>query len=123
MTSTRPRSLLHYVRNAMPSARAAGRPGRRRTRGIRWLIVLALAAGGCADSSPSWTDRNQRVIDEHKVTGRTRDLPPLSVPTILADGEPLEREKLPAVAIAPGVTVTLGWSRGALVERLDMLPN
>jgi len=85
--------------------------------------VLSLAAGGCTDNTPSWADRNRRVIDEHHVTGRTRDLPPLSVPTILADGEPLEREKLPAIAVAPGVSATLGWSRGALVERLEMLPN
>ena len=33
------------------------------------------------------------------------------------------RAKLPTITIAPGVTATLGWGRGALVERLDMQPN
>src|SRR6187397_2190725 len=119
--STRP--FLHVIRSAMRAARAGTHRGRQRTRGIGWLIVLSLAAGGCADNTPSWADRNQRVIDEHHVTGRTRDLPSLSVPTILTDGEPLEREKLPAITIAPGVSATLGWSRGALVERLEMQAN
>ena len=92
-------------------------------RGVRWLIVLTLAAAGCADNTPSWADRNRKVIDEHKVTGRTRELPPLTVPTVLGDGEPLERAKLPMITIGPGVRATVGWSRGALVERLEMDAN
>jgi gluconolactonase len=42
---------------------------------------------------------------------------------VLADGEPVERAKLPSITIAPGVTAVLGWGRGALVERLDMQAN
>ena len=30
----------------------------------------------------------------------------------------MERTKLPAITIAPGVTASIGWGRGALVERL-----
>ena len=45
------------------------------------------------------------------------------MPTVLADGEPVERAKLPAITIAPGVTATLGWGRGALVERVEMQAN
>jgi gluconolactonase len=107
----------------MVSALSAARRCRQCAGGGRWVLVLTLAAAGCADDRPSWGDRNQRVIDEHRVTGRTRELPPLTVPTVLADGEPLERAKLPAITIAPGVTATVGWSRGALVERLQMDAN
>jgi gluconolactonase len=95
------------------------------------LALILLLATGCADGPstllkagrPSWTDRNQRVIDEHKITGRTRDLPAMSLPMVLADGEPVERSKLPAFTLAPGVTATAGWGRGGLVERVDMQPN
>ena len=40
-----------------------------------------------------------------------------------ADGEPVEAATLPTVTIAPGVTATLGWGRGALLERIDMRPG
>ncbi len=87
------------------------------------LTLFLLIAAGCASGKPPWADRNQRVIDEHKITGRTRDLPRVSVPMVLADGEPMERSKLPTITIAPGVTATLGWGRGALVERVEMQAN
>ena len=38
----------------------------------------------------------------------------------LADGEPLEAAKLPSATIAPGVSATLTWGRGALLERIEM---
>ena len=96
---------------------------RRRTWVPCVLLLLPVVSAGCADDKPSWVDLNQRVIGEHKVTGRTRDLPRLSVPMVLADGEPVERSKLPTITIAPGVTATLGWGRGAVVERVDMQAN
>ena len=34
------------------------------------LLLLPLVVAGCADDRPSWADRNQHVIDEHKITGR-----------------------------------------------------
>src|SRR5215207_2567295 len=83
-------------------------------------VLLLLVVAGCAGGKPAWEDRNKRVIDEHKITGRTRELPPLTVPMVLADGEPVERGKLPTITIAPGVTASVGWGRGALVERVDM---
>ena len=83
-----------------------------RPRGVPWLLLLPLAAAGCGSERPSWADRNQRVIDEHKITGRTRELPRVSLPMILTDGEPVERTKLPAITIAPGVTATLAVLAG-----------
>jgi hypothetical protein len=67
-------------------------------------------------------DRNQRVIDEHKITA-ARAICRGVVPMVLTDGEPVERAKLPAITIAPGVTGTLSWGRGALVERIEMQAN
>jgi gluconolactonase len=97
---------------------AAGRaPGRGA------ITLLLFIAAGCADGKTPWAERNQRVVDEHKITGRARELPAVTVPMVLADGEPVAREKLPAITIAPGVSATLGWGRGALVERVEMQAN
>ena len=100
-------------------------PGSARNGTTFWvLLLLPMLAAACADAPRApWADRNQRVIDEHKITGRTRDIPRVSLPMTLADGEPVERSMLPAITIAPGVTGTLSWGRGALVERLEMQPD
>jgi gluconolactonase len=84
---------------------------------------LACVVAGCASNEPAWTARNHRVIDENKVTGRTRDLPSARVPMALVDGEPFEAGRLPSVTVAPGVKATLGWGRGALMERVEMQPD
>jgi gluconolactonase len=99
------------------------RPARRESCRFVLFLLLPLILAGCADDGPSWAARNKQVIDEHKIAGRTRELPPVSIPTVLTDGEPVERARLPVITIAPGVTATLGWGRGALVERVDMQAN
>jgi gluconolactonase len=99
------------------------RASNRRTLARVAIIGLPLLLAACSGDRPSWANRNQQVIDQYKVTGRTRDLPPLSVPTVFTDGLPVERARLPAITIAPGVTATLGWGRGALVERVEMQAN
>jgi gluconolactonase len=98
-----------------------------RSRYFRITIgILALAGSGCSSISshePQWAATNRKVIEESKVTGRTRELPSVSVPRALGDGEPVEASKLPSATIAPGVTARLWWGRGALVERVDMQPD
>ena len=84
------------------------------------LAVLALTVAGCSSDAPQWASVNQSVIDQAKVTGRTRELPAVSVPMVLGDGEPVEAAKLPTVTIAPGVSAKLAWGRGALLERVEM---
>ena len=86
------------------------------------LFGLIVLSAGCS-AGEEWQDRNDRVIDEHRITGRTRELPPLDVPMALVAGRPVEQRQLPAITIAPGVTATLGWGRGALLERVEMQPG
>jgi hypothetical protein len=64
-------------------------------------VLLALALAGCSSNEPQWASVNKKVIDQAKVTGRTRELPHLSVPMVLGDGEPVEASKLPSAMIAP----------------------
>jgi gluconolactonase len=84
------------------------------------VAVLVLAVSGCSNGQPQWASVNQSVIDQAKVKGRTRELPAVSVPMVLADGAPVEAAKLPSVMLAPGVTAQLAWGRGALLERIEM---
>ena len=95
----------------------------RRARVPAAAVALALAAAACSNTGPEWASRNQKVIDQHQVTGRTRELPPVAVPMALEDGVPVERIALPTITIAPGVAATLGWGRGALLERVEMRPG
>ena len=91
-----------------------------RCRSLPIAIAGLVFAGACSSGGPEWAARNTRVIDEHKVTGRTRDLPNVSVPNVLAPGVPVENSTLPTATIAPGVVARLGWGRGALLEQLEM---
>ena len=93
------------------------------------MKVLTLAGmlfvAGCSSSSsaPEWAQRNLRVIDEFKITGRMRELPAVSVPLSLAPGQPVENAALPNATLAPGVVARLAWGRGALLEQVDMRAN
>src|SRR5687767_12605574 len=92
-------------------------------RGIMLALLagIALTSAGCSKhAAPAWADRNQAVIDEHNVAGRSRDLPELNVPMALSDGEPVLAANLPAATLAPGVEAKLAWGRGALLEQVTM---
>src|SRR5688572_20559145 len=90
---------------------------------LRAALAALIFAGGCSDGGPQWAEVNQRVIEQNNVKGRTRQVPALRVPMTLADGVPVEAATLPAVTLAPGVVATLGWGRGALLERVEMRPD
>jgi gluconolactonase len=88
--------------------------------------ILLLVIAGCSTGTgnePPWAAVNKQVIEQSKVTGRTRELPQVNVPMMLRDGEPVEASKLPSGQIAPGVTAKLWWGRGALAERIEMQPD
>ena len=86
--------------------------------GVCLATVLSVAA--CSRGEPEWAERNTRVIDEFKITGRTRELPDVRVPLSLTPGQPVENAALPTATLAPGVVARLAWGRGALLEQVDM---
>jgi gluconolactonase len=96
------------------------------------LVALTLFVAACStnggsgatsDGAASWQEANQQVVEQHKIAGRERDLPDVTVPMTLNAGVPVERSTLATVTIAPGVSATLGWGRGALLERVEMQPG
>jgi len=88
------------------------------------VAVVAVTLAGCSGSADAqWAATNKKVIEQGKVTGRTRELPNVNVPRLLGDGEPMETSKLPAAMIATGVMAKLWWGRGALVEKVEMQPD
>jgi gluconolactonase len=90
---------------------------------LRDAVVVLVFTAGCSSEGPPWADRNQRVIEQHQVAGRARELPRVAVPMALDDGMPVERAALPTITIAPGVVAELAWGRGALQERVEMRPG
>ena len=91
--------------------------------GLAAALAALIVAGGCSNGDPPWADANRRVIEQNNVQGRTREVPGVRVPIALAEGEPVEGGRLPTATLAPGVTATLGWGRGALLERIEMQPG
>ena len=100
--------------------RAGRRPGQ-----IGSCAVLAalLLGAGCSSGEPEWASRNQRVIDQYNVTGRTREVPDVNLPMRLGPGEPVAGATLPTATLAPGVVARLAWGRGALLELVEMQPG
>ena len=90
---------------------------------LRDTVVVLVFTAACSNEGPPWADRNQRVIDQHQVSGRARELPRVAVPIALDPGVPVERAALPTITIAPGVAAELAWGRGALLERVEMRPG
>jgi gluconolactonase len=90
---------------------------------LRAALAGLTFVAGCSSGDPQWADVNRRVIEQNNVKGRTREVPSVRVPMALADGVPVEAGTLPTISIAPGVVATLGWGRGALLERVEMRPD
>lgn len=90
---------------------------------LRAALAGLTVVVGCSSGDPQWADVNRRVIEQNNVKGRTREVPSVRVPMALADGLPVDAGTLSTITIAPGVVATLGWGRGALLERVEMRPD
>jgi gluconolactonase len=77
------------------------------------LILILLS--NCAHK-PDWVIKNEKLIREKDLTGRTRtDIPKVKLPSNLEPGVVMNLAKLPAVEVAPGVVAKLYWGKGNLV--------
>ena len=92
----------------------------------RWLV---LAAAGCVvftactkktGGSEPWRETNDRLIKAHALKTRERTIPATDVPLGMEPGKVRPMSALPKITIAPGVTANLTWSKGLLLEWLEM---
>lgn len=81
--------------------------------------VLISALAGCTAQN-SWEALNEKVIEEHNVQGRERDIPHTEVTPSLEAGKTFPAAELPVIQIAEGVQATVAWGEGALMELLRM---
>ena len=89
----------------------------------RCLILTAAACvafTGCSKKSGDWHDANAELIKKHNITARVRSIPETDVPLSAEQGKARPKSALPKATIAPGVTASLNWSKGALLEMLEM---
>ncbi|MEO5924228.1 MAG: SMP-30/gluconolactonase/LRE family protein [Bryobacteraceae bacterium] len=91
----------------------------------RWLILTAsivfsftACSSGSGGTEP-WRDTNAKLEEKYNLKMRSRSVPQTEVPLPeVAKAQPLSA--LPKAAIAPGVTASLTWGKGALLATLVM---
>ena len=81
-------------------------------------VLISVLAGCTAQNG--WRALNQKVIEEHNIQGRDRDIPHTEVTPSLEAGKIHPRAELPVIRIAEGVQATVAWGEGALMELLSM---
>jgi len=81
--------------------------------------VLISGLAGCTAGN-GWRALNQKVIEEHNIKGRERDIPHTQVTPSLEAGKTVPSSELPVIRIAEGVQASVAWGEGVLMERLSM---
>ena len=81
--------------------------------------VLISGLAGCTAGN-GWRALNQKVIEEHNIEGRERDIPHTEVSPSLEAGKTVPSSELPVIQIAEGVQASVAWGEGVLMERLSL---
>src|SRR4051812_6638281 len=88
------------------------------------FVTVALAAfTACSKKDGGdapWREANARLEKAHNLKMRIREVPGTDVPPQGEAGKAQSLSALPKITIAPGVTATLTWGKGALLETLEM---
>ena len=91
------------------------------------VILFALIPGSvdskASDKSDQWRVRNAVVVKQNSLKTRDRTIPVTDVPLKLEPGQVYGADSLPVIAIAEGVSATVAWGHGALLELLTMKPE
>jgi len=89
---------------------------------LAFVLIFAFLAG-CV-KRPAWMARNEKIIKEQNIQGRTRqDIPKSKLVSNLEPGVALAFDKLPVTEMAPGVKARLYWGKGNLVTWMTLEPG
>ena len=86
------------------------------------LLFLSIRSNA-SDKSEQWRVRNAVVVKLNQLKTRDRRIPRTDVELDLQPGQVYEAGSLPVISIAKGVSATVAWGKGALLELLTMQPN
>ena len=85
-------------------------------------MVTALCTSP-ARSDEAWRARNAKVVEKYNLTTRDRVIPTTDVILKLRPGKVHEAAELPVIRIAAGVSATVSWGKGAMLEMVTMEPG
>jgi gluconolactonase len=83
------------------------------------LFALTACSRNSAENEP-WREANSRLERQHNIKMRSRSIPQTDVPLRLEPGKAERLSALQKATLAPGVTATLAWGKGVLLEVLEM---
>ena len=88
------------------------------------LLVVGLmtfaACSGTGSKDEPWREQNSRIVSKNKLRMRSRSIPETDVPILIDPGKASPLSALQRIMIAQGVTASVAWSKGALLEVLEM---
>jgi gluconolactonase len=87
------------------------------------VLFISFSLTGCS-KKPAWADRNEKIIREQNIPGRTRaDIPKSEIVSSIEPGAVKPLDNLPPVEIAPGAKARLYWGKGNLVSWMTLEPG
>ncbi|HCS49654.1 MAG TPA: gluconolaconase [Candidatus Aminicenantes bacterium] len=88
----------------------------RRLVGSRFYLALFLAVISACAKKPDWVIKNEKLIQEKNLSGRTRtDIPKVKLASSLEPGVVMNFTQVPEVEVAAGAVAKLYWGKGNLV--------
>jgi gluconolactonase len=85
--------------------------------GSRFFLGLVLALLSACAQKPDWVIKNERLIQEKNLSGRTRtDIPRVKLSSNLEPGVVMNTATLPVIEVTGGVSAKLYWGKGNLVS-------
>jgi gluconolactonase len=83
-------------------------------------LIFSLSCSNATENTSGWRSRNEEVVKKNNLKGRERTVPHTEVTLKLEPGKVYELQELPRINIGDGVSATVSWGEGALLELLEM---
>lgn len=96
------------------------------------VVAVSLSSFSCeyfgssksvGEAESSWAAKNAITLKKYDLKTRDRVLPEVNVPPSVLPGKVYELGELTKINLADGVSATVSWGRGALLELVTMKPG